>query len=183
MIASAKELALGTDHSGIMVIKEAVKPGTPLADYYHLDDCVIDIENKMFTHRPDCFGILGIAREVAGIQNIAFKSPNWYLNAKLPTAIPNTLPLKINNELAEVVPRFLAVAMSDVKIQPSPANIQSYLTRMGVRPINNVVDITNYIMLLTGQPLHAYDYNKVLNMDAGAKSATLGARYPKKDES
>ena len=79
MLASAKELGLGSDHNGIMVIEGDVKLGTPLADYYQLNDLIIDIENKMFTHRPDCFGLLGVAREIAGIQQIAFKSPDWYL--------------------------------------------------------------------------------------------------------
>lgn len=199
MIASAKELALGTDASGILVINDDVKPGTSLADYYQLDDIIIDIENKMFTHRPDCFGILGIAREVAGIQGLVFKSPDWYSNASYPEQchpeldsgsmkMPDQarhyseLPLVIKNELPELVPRFMAVAMSNIKIKPSPAKLQSYLTCLGVRPVNNVVDITNYIMLLTGQPFHAYDYDKVLAMDGGAQEATLAVRYPNKDE-
>lgn len=183
MIASAKELALGSDHGGIMVIQEKVKPGTSLAEYYQLDDLVIDIENKMFTHRPDCFGILGIAREIAGIQNVVFKSPDWYLKPKPPTDVKNaTLPLKLNNKLTDLVPRFMAVAMSNVTIKPSPAKLQAYLTRLGVRPVNNVVDVSNYVMLLTGQPMHIYDYDKVLDMDLGAKEATLATRFPKKDE-
>ncbi len=183
MLASAKELALGSDHNGIMVIEDDVKPGTSLIEHYRLNDLIIDIENKMFTHRPDCFGILGVAREIAGIQNIEFKSPTHYLKADLPTnPKETTLPIAIKNELPDLCPRFMAVAMSDIKIKPSPAKLQAYLTRLGVRPVNNVVDITNYVMLLTGQPLHAYDYDKVLAMDKGAKVATIGVRYPKKDE-
>jgi phenylalanyl-tRNA synthetase beta chain len=183
MLASAKELALGSDHNGIMVIEDDVKPGTSLVEHYQLDDLIVTIENKMFTHRPDCFGVLGVAREIAGIQNIEFKSPSWYLKADLP-ANPKetTLPIAIKNELPDLCPRFMAVAMSNVKIKPSPAKLQAYLTRLGVRPVNNVVDITNYVMLLTSQPLHAYDYDKVLAQDPGAKVATLGVRYPKKDE-
>ena len=183
MLASAKELALGSDHNGIMVIEDDVKPGTSLIEHYRLNDLIVTIENKMFTHRPDCFGILGVAREIAGIQNIEFKSPTHYLKADLPTnPKETTLPIAIKNELPDLCPRFMAVAMSDIKIKPSPAKLQAYLTRLGVRPVNNVVDITNYVMLLTGQPLHAYDYDKVLAMDKGAKVATIGVRYPKKDE-
>lgn len=183
MLASAKELALGTDHNGIMVIDGDVQPGTSLAEYYHLNDLIIDIENKMFTHRPDCFGVLGVAREIAGIQNIQFKSPSNYLQADVP-AEPSgtTLPIVIKNELPELCPRFMAVAMSNIKIKPSPLELQSCLIRLGVRPVNNVVDTTNYIMLLTGQPLHAYDYDKVLAMDAGAQQVTIAVRYPSKDE-
>ena len=79
MLASPKELALGDNHEGILEIDEPdVKPGDDFAKVYGLDDYIIDIENKMFTHRPDCFGQLGVAREVAGIQGKAFKSPDWY---------------------------------------------------------------------------------------------------------
>lgn len=183
MIASQKELALGDDMSGILVIDAQVKPGTALIDYYNLKDYIIDIENKMFTHRPDCFGILGVAREIAGIQHLAFKSPDWYLKSYLQTSTETAvLPLAIRNELPELVPRFMAIAMSGIKVGPSPIKLQSYLTRVGIRSINNIVDITNYLMILTGQPLHAYDYDKVLAKDTKATVATLVARYPKKDE-
>ena len=76
----------------------------------------------------------------------------------------------------------MAVAMSDIKIGPSPAKLQSYLTRLGVRPVSNVVDITNLMMLLTGQPFHAYDYDKVLAQDPSASVATLATRYPLENE-
>lgn len=183
MIASEKELALGDDESGILVINDDIKPGTLIAEHFGLSDCIIDIENKMFTHRPDCFGILGVAREIAGIQHLKFTSPSWYTKADLPANLDTArLPLTIRNELPDLVPRFMAVAMSGIKIKPSSVQLQSYLTRLGIRPICNVVDITNYLMLLTSQPMHAYDYDKVLALDQGAKYATLTARYPKKDE-
>lgn len=162
MLASSQELAIGDDHSGIVEIDIDAEPGADFADLYELNDSIIDIENKMFTHRPDCFGILGVAREVAGIQGKKFESPDWY-KSPLDRIKPgkSALPLTIKNETLALVPRFMAVAMADVTIKPSPLIIQTYLARVGLRPINNVVDVTNYLMVLSGQPTHAYDYDKL----------------------
>src|SRR5665213_3558882 len=80
MLASSKELDLNNDHSGLLEIDKRAVVGQKFADLYELDDVIVDIENKMLTHRPDCFGILGIAREIAGITDTEFKSPTWYLN-------------------------------------------------------------------------------------------------------
>lgn len=175
MIASAKELALGDSHEGILEIDAKAKPGQPFADVYHLADHVIDIENKMFTHRPDCFGLLGVARELAGIQNKAFKSPDWYTNIPDFTA-GEGLALEIENDIPETVPRFMALAMDGVEVKPSPIWLQTTLLRLGSRPINNVVDITNYLMLVTGQPLHAYDYDKVATGKLGVRYAKIGEK-------
>jgi phenylalanyl-tRNA synthetase beta chain len=162
MIASAKELALGDDHSGIVVIDEPAKPGQPFAEVYGLNDYIIDIENKMFTHRPDLFGMLGIARELAGIQNQVFKSPGWYKEkVEVPKPRGNGLKLTIKNQLPQLVPRFMAVAIRDIEVRPSPVRLQAYLSRIGIRPINNIVDLTNFFMMETAQPLHAYDYDKL----------------------
>lgn len=174
MLASPKELALGDSHDGILEIDTEAKPGQPFADVYHLADHIIDIENKMFTHRPDCFGLLGVARELAGIQHTAFQSPDWYRDLPKFTAAEG-MALEVENDIAETVPRFMALAMDNVEIKPSPLWLQTTLLRLGSRPINNVVDITNYLMLITGQPLHAYDYDKV-------KSGKLGVRMAQKGE-
>lgn len=162
MLASASELAITDDHAGILEIDVEVAPGSSFAETYELNDYIIDIENKMFTHRPDCFGMLGVAREVAGISNATFISPDWYLRSLDRIKPGHTrLPLTVRNEAGSLVPRFMAVAMADVTVRPSPIIIQTYLSRVGLRPINNIVDVTNYLMILTGQPLHAYDYDKV----------------------
>jgi phenylalanyl-tRNA synthetase beta chain len=187
MLASPKELGLGDSHEGLLLFEDdesAIAPGTMFADRYGLrGDVVVDIENKMFTHRPDCFGWLGVAREIAGIQRQAFTSPDWYRsNADTPQPVEPALPLEVHNELPDLVPRFTAVTMSGVHIGPSPVWLQVELSRVGLRPINNIVDLTNYYMLLTGQPLHAYDYDKVLAGDAGAAHATLVVRGPQTDE-
>lgn len=162
MLASASELAISDNHDGIVEIDIAAKPGSDFADVYGLNDYVIDIENKMFTHRPDCFGVLGVAREVAGIQHKAFKSPEWYKQA-LDRVKPgkSRADIKVVNNASDVVPRFMAIVMNDVTVGPSPLVLQTYLSRVGLRPINNMVDITNYLMYLTGQPMHAYDADKL----------------------
>ncbi len=165
MLASAHELGISDDHTGIVEVtaqdagREPVA-GEPLTAYFGLDDFVIDCENKMFTHRPDCFGVLGVAREFAGITGQAFRSPEWYLTDPS-FEQKETLSLEIINSAPELVPRFMAVAMSTVTVRPSPMWLQATLIRVGIKPINNVVDVTNYVMHLTGQPLHAFDYDKI----------------------
>lgn len=183
MLASAKELGISDDHEGILEVEEDIVPGTAFAEAYHLNDHIIDIENKMFTHRPDCFGVLGVYREIAGIYKEAFQGPDWYSKGdKYALELESeTLPLEVRNDLPDLVPRFLALPMSNVAIKPSPIWLQVHLMRAGIRPINNVVDITNYLMYLTGQPLHAYDYDKVKAL-GGSETASLVVRYPKPGE-
>jgi len=182
MLASLKELDIADDHSGIAELDIDAKPGTSFADAYDLaGDAIIDIENKMFTHRPDCFGNLGVAREIAGIQNMPFTSPDWYsLDAALPQPETQDLPIAIHNEIPNLVPRFIAAPLGNITIAPSPIWLQASLNKLGIRPINNVVDVTNYMMIVTGQPLHAYDYDKIKAL-AGGK-AELTVRFPKKGE-
>jgi phenylalanyl-tRNA synthetase beta chain len=183
MLASARELTLGDNHDGILEITDDIAPGTPFAEAYHLvDDVVIDMENKMFTHRPDCFGYLGIAREIEGIYHRPYKSPAWYaLKPVVPEMNGDELKLELRNELPELVPRFMAVTMRDVTIKPSPIWLQVDLARVGLRPINNIVDYTNFFMLETGQPIHAYDYDKVKAL-CEAEHAVLTVRHPKPGE-
>lgn len=192
MIASAKELDLGDDHSGIINIVEAdlpvrftgeLKPGLSFAEVFGLDDSVIELENKMFTHRPDCFGQLGVAREIFAIMQpkpvsdksteTRFKELDWYWGVPQFESREG-LELGVVNEAAELVPRFMAVAMKDVEIKPSPLWMQVELVRWGSKPINNVVDATNYIMLLTAQPTHAYDYDKLAGHQIGVRMAHDG---------
>jgi phenylalanyl-tRNA synthetase beta chain len=177
MLASLKELDIGDDHSGILEVDKNAKPGDDFAALYRMDDYVIDIENKMFTHRPDCFGMLGIARELAGIQRRVFKSPDWYReDAEVPLSrARDDHKLIVKNIIPELVPRFCALVIKDVKVGPSPIWLRASLSRVGVKLINNIVDLTNFYMLLTAQPLHAYDYDKV-------KTGVLGARLSKKGE-
>lgn len=183
MLASKKELGLGDDHDGILEIDATewrpnqveLMPGARFAAAYGLDDTVIDIENKMFTHRPDLFGQIGVAREIAGIQHLPFDSPDWY---KTVPSFENGegLPLTVSNDAKENVPRFMAVVIRDVNVGPSPLWLQIELVRLGSKSINNVVDATNYIMLLTSQPTHAYDYDKLRGNKLGVRMAQKGEK-------
>jgi phenylalanyl-tRNA synthetase beta chain len=183
MLASPQELALGDSHEGILVITEEVDSGTPFAKVYKLDDYIIDIENKMFTHRPDLFGQLGIAREIAGIYNHSFKSPSWYkIDAQIPeSGSQDDLKVEVKNEIPELVPRFCLLPIKDIKVGPSPAWMQSVLSRIGVKSINNIVDLTNYYAHLTAQPSHAYDYDKLKALSSGG-GAQFVIRKSKKGE-
>jgi phenylalanyl-tRNA synthetase beta chain len=181
MLAAGDELALNDDHEGIIEVTEAdvqagkqLFPGASFAETFGLDDTVIDIENKMFTHRPDCFGQLGVAREIAGISGRAFTSPDWYsLTSEVIGG--EGLSLDVFNE-TDNVSRFMAVALENVTIKPSPLWLQCALVAMGSKPINNVVDATNYIMLITAQPTHAYDYDKIRGNRIGARQANDGEK-------
>ncbi len=183
MLASPKELNIGDSHEGLLEVDDKQPAGADFAEAYKLsDEVVIDIENKMFTHRPDCFGWLGVSREIAGIQNMPFTSPDWYTpKPMLPEIKSETLPLTVTNELSELVPRFTAVTLRDIKVGPSPVWLQVMLAKVGQKPINNIVDLTNYYMLLTGQPLHAYDYDKVVGLTDG-DIPELIIRHPNEGE-
>ena len=182
MLAAADELAIGTDHEGIVEIHERDVPvgveltaGARFAEMFGLDDYVLDIENKMFTHRPDCFGQLGVAREIAGIFHQQFTSPDWYKEEQK-FAGGEGLELEVFNDAPELVPRFMAVAIKDVEVKPSPLWLQCQLVAMGGKPINNIVDATNYIMLMTAQPTHAYDYDNLRGHKLEARLARDGEK-------
>ncbi len=163
MLASARELDLYDDHSGILELDKEAAPGSSFAELYELNDYLLDIENKSLTHRPDAFGVIGFAREIAGIQGLPFQTPDWLnvLQADLQNDGSLEAP-RIAIEDAELSDRFQAIVLSGVdETAKSPIQLQTYLARSGVRPINASVDVSNYLMILTGQPSHTYDYDKV----------------------
>lgn len=180
MLAAADELAIGTDHEGIVALTprdlpagKTLQPGADFAALFGLDDYVLDIENKMFTHRPDCFGQLGVAREIAGILHQPFTSPAWY-NLEQVFGDGDSVPLAVSNDIPQLVPRFMAVAIRGVQVMPSPFWLQCQLVAMGAKPINNIVDATNYVMLMTAQPTHAYDYDTLRGGQLGVRMARQG---------
>ena len=182
MLAAADELDIGTDHEGIVEITENDVPsgaelrvGASFAEMFGLDDFVLDIENKMFTHRPDCFGQLGVAREIAGIFGRKFTSPDWYKDDQK-FAGGEGLELEVFNDAPELVPRFMAVAIKNVEVKSSPLWLQCQLVAMGGKPINSIVDVTNYVMLMTAQPTHAYDYDTLRGHRLGARLARPGEK-------
>jgi len=127
------------------------KPGTPLATALNLNDVVLEVENKSLTHRPDLWGHYGMAREFAAFLGLKLKP----LNPKV--VFPKTGPkIKIDVK-PTVASRFLSVIIGGIKVEASPAWLQDKLTAVGMRPVNNIVDITNYVMLELGHPMHAFD--------------------------
>ena len=192
MLASARELAIGDDHNGIIDISESDIPsgaelvaGASFAKVFGLDDTIIEIENKMFTHRPDCFGQLGVAREIWAIlqedqprdrtSDNQFSNPEWYWS--YPEFSDATgLELEVFNDTPNMSSRFMAVAIKDAKVTESPLWLKCQLVAMGAKPINNIVDLTNYIMLISAQPTHAYDYDKLRGHKIGVRLANAGEK-------
>ncbi len=161
MILAEDELEIGTDHAGIMVLpSDGLRPGQPLADVLPLGTEVLDLEAT--PNRPDELGIYGVAREVHAATGAPLAPPPWERD---PGSAEGELPVTITVEAPDLCPRFTARVFEDVTIAPSPPWLKARLSAAGQRPINNVVDITNYVMLLTGQPLHAFDLDRV----AGAR--------------
>lgn len=180
MIASAKELDLFDEHEGILEVDSEIAAGTMLATAYELDDYLLDIENKSLTHRPDCFGIIGFAREVAAIQGKKFNTPEWLkrVNSGFNSIQPVEAELNVVIDDPKLSDRYQAVVLSGADgAAKSPLKTQLYLARVGIRPINAIVDVTNYLMMLTGQPLHAFDYDKVVALAGGRANIRVRAGH------
>ncbi|UTX51616.1 phenylalanine--tRNA ligase subunit beta [Candidatus Saccharibacteria bacterium TM7i] len=183
MIASARELDLYDEHDGILEIDKDAAAGSSFAELYDLNDTLIDIENKSLTHRPDAFGVIGFAREVAGIQGKRFETPEWLKDTgtTLGAHVEGFTAPRIYIEDAGLSKRFQMIVLDGVREDmASSVQMQTYLARSGVRPVNAMVDISNYLMLLTGQPTHMYDYDK-LKAVAG-DTFTVGVRLARQDE-
>ena len=131
-------------------------------------DTVIEIENKMFTHRPDCFGLIGVAREIATITNSTFKRPTWYYQTDALATSDQQLQLDIR--CPELVPRFAACLLHDCQIGVAEEEIRWRLASIEYESVNNVVDMTNYLMYLTAQPSHAFDYDKLLQCSSNPQA-------------
>jgi phenylalanyl-tRNA synthetase beta chain len=170
MILAEDEVGIGTDHNGIMVLDDGLAAGTPLASVLPIATDVLVLE--VTPNRPDCLGIYGVAREVHAATGAPLAPAPWREDPA-DAAPPATLDVvRITVECPELCPRFTARAFEDVKIGPSPAWLKARLLAAGQRPISNIVDITNYVMLLTGQPLHAFDADRI----AGAQLTIRLAR-------
>ena len=174
MILSASELEVGEDHDGIMVLDEGLAAGAPLAETLPLAEPVLEIE--VTPNRVDCFGIYGVAREAHAITAAPLAEEPWAQDAEAAGEGEVTDLASVTVEVPELCPRFTARVFTDVKIGPSPLWLQARLAAAGQRPINNVVDITNYVMLLTAQPLHAFDLDKVPGGEIIVRSAAEGEK-------
>ena len=181
MLASPEELDLNFSNGGILVLP-AGNPGDTFGDVYQLNDTIIELENKMFTHRPDCFGIIGVARELSAIMGKKFTSPEWYLKDNGQEQLNNeALPFNIDVK-TQFVPRFSAISMKNIAVSDSPIFIKSSLIKAGIKSINSVVDISNYLMLLTAQPIHIYDYDKVAKLSISNEPAVIARNSIKSEK-
>ena len=150
MIMSERELELGQDHSGILLLPDDWEPGTPLADTFALGEPILELE--VTGNRPDLLAVYGLAREVAALYRLELAPP--------PGTDPEMVadePVQISVEDLVGCPRYVGRLFRDVTIQPSPPWLKARLSGAGMRPISNVVDVTNYVMLALGNPLHAFD--------------------------
>jgi len=169
MVCSEKELGLGEDHTGIIILDPDAPVGTPLADY--LGDVILDIDIK--GNKGYLLSMIGIAREVAAIIGGEIRRdapPFRALGGELPTSYParqDTSFVRIEIPDPDLCPRYSAALVREVGDAPSPFWMQQRLRAAGMRPINLVVDVTNYVMLEMGQPLHAFDYDKLKERTAG----------------
>jgi len=170
MFCSARDLGLGDDHSGIMVLDDSFSPGVTLRQALGLDDTMIEID--LTPNRPDCTSVYGVAREIAGNTGCSLTPPDI---GELPALNGNGLPFSVEVEEPAACPRYAARLLTGVRIAPSPAWLANRLRAVGLRPINNVVDITNFVMLEMGQPLHAFDFDRL----AGGR---IVVRFPRPGE-
>ncbi len=153
------------------------KPGTPLAKAIGYDDVTFEIDNKSLSNRPDLWGQYGMAREIATIyrKNLAvYKTPA--------IAEGKEVDLKVSVENTALCPRYMAVAIDGIKIQASPAWMQERLIAVGIRPINVIVDITNFVMMELGQPMHAFDASKLSSSEIIVRTAKEGEKFVTLDE-
>ena len=175
MILSASELEVGEDHDGILVLDDGLAAGAPLTEALPLAEPVLEIE--VTPNRVDCFGVFGVAREVHAITGAAARRRALGRGRRRPRERARSSEVaSVTVEVPELCPRFTARVFTDVEIGPSPLWLAARLAAAGQRPINNVVDITNYVMLLTAQPLHAFDLDKVPGGALTVRTAAEGEK-------
>jgi len=170
MILSEQELDLGTDHAGILVLSDPFEPGTPLADVLPLGEEVLEIE--MTRNRPDCLSVYGIAREVAALFSGELKPPPGRDPGSPGAETPD-----ITIEDYEGCPRYIGRLFRNVGIAASPPWLKARITAAGMRPISNVVDVTNYVMLALGNPLHAFDFDTLRGAKIVVRRAKKGEEF------
>lgn len=174
MIASLRELGLGDEHDGILEIspeafENGLQAGDSFAEKFELNDYLLEVENKSLTHRPDCFGIIGFAREVAGILGQKFVEPDFIKQSDFGFEVNNDKSIVIDAQDSEICERYTAAIfdVSDILKNPNLTLEKTYLLRSGMRPIDTITDLANELMLETGQPLHTFDFDKLAEINGG----------------
>lgn len=173
MLCSCRELGLGDDHSGIYILPDNTPLGVPLEKIAPAHDVLFDIE--VTSNRPDCMSVIGIAREACAVFGERFHIPQkpviaWKTKKQILARVKDT----------KICPRYQATVVENVRVAPSPLWLQMRLIHAGVRPINSIVDITNYILFEYGQPIHAFDYDKI--QTSKSKGVFLEVRKAKTGE-
>ncbi len=182
MLCAEDELGLGESHDGIMLLPETVEVGTPAATYFELEDDY-QIEIGLTPNRSDALGHIGVARDLVAYLNTHNEeqvSLNWP-NVDAFEVQSNDLPIAISVEDEAACPRYMGTSIKGVKVEASPSWLQNRLRAIGLAPINNVVDVTNFVMHELGTPLHAFDAAK-LNGKVVVKTANSGDKFTTLDE-
>ena len=163
MMCSAIELGVGSDAAGLLILPDDAPVGAPFAQYYGLADTVLELE--VTPNRPDCLSMVGVSREVAAVTGRRAVAPET-IPVEEGTPAADLVSVEIND--AALCPRYTARVIRNVKVGPSPAWLADRITAAGARPINNVVDVTNFVMYELGQPLHAFDLATLATRDGKA---------------
>lgn len=169
MVCSERELGLSDEHEGILVLSASTEKGQPLGDVF--GDTVLDIDMK--PNRADGLSVLGVARDVAALTGESLREPDFSFEA-LGGSIEGRASVEIQDP--DLCARFTLAIIENIEIGPSPAWMQEALLGAGMRPISNVVDITNYVMLELGQPIHAFDYDKIRDHSIIVRRARAGEK-------
>ncbi len=172
MLCSEKELGLSEKSSGILIFPKDTEIGIPLSELYGEQmDTVIEIDNKSITHRPDLWGHRGFAWELGALFGREVKDP---VDSSLCEEFKDEDNINIKIHAPQAAPRYSALVVKNIKIEESPMWLQSRLRAIGIRPINNIVDITNYVMAEIGEPMHAFDKGKLRGDTIHVRFANTG---------
>jgi phenylalanyl-tRNA synthetase beta chain len=177
MLCSAAELGLGTDADGLLLLEGGLPVGEPLNRALGLCDPVLDID--LTPNRADCLSVVGVAREVAALQRTRLVRPAVHLNESDPAAAALA---SVTIDAPDHCPRYAARVVEGVAVGPSPFWLQDRLRSVGLRPINNLVDVTNFVMLEIGQPLHAFDLDRLAGHRIVVRTAAAGERFVTLDD-
>ncbi|MFL0194589.1 phenylalanine--tRNA ligase subunit beta [Clostridium sp. WILCCON 0269] len=174
MFCSEEELGIaeGKQVQGLMILPEDTPIGKDIKEVLNMTNSILDLE--ITSNRPDCLSILGMARETAATLNEIHKTPELKYNPSSSENIQDKLKVEIKDSLCR---RYIARGITDVKIEPSPSWIEERLLEAGVRPINNIVDITNFVMMEMGAPMHAYDTREITSGSIVVKRAEKGEKF------
>ncbi|HDH96365.1 MAG TPA: phenylalanine--tRNA ligase subunit beta, partial [Proteobacteria bacterium] len=169
MLCSQRDLGISDDHSGIMILTDDVEPGKPFAQAAFVEDVVLEV--AITPNRGDCLSIVGIAREVAAIKRRKLKLPK--IRAQITGEEINRY-IAVDVENPDGCPRYVGLMVRGGKVGPSPRWMQARLEAVGLRPISNIVDVTNYVLFEFGQPLHAFDAEKLRDRRIVVRNAKDG---------